>query len=246
MEESGLTRAHLSRMETAWTCVHGARGGGGAGAAREAILLRYGGAARRYLAAMLRDDAVVDDVYQEFALKLLRGDFGGADPARGRFRDLVRTALRNLVKDAWRRGRGGREVSLEASGVTPDAADASAADFGRSFREEILARTWSALERFQKERPGNVSYDVLRLRALVPEATSEELAAELSRTTGGTVTPASLRQSLRRARDRFAELLLAEVAFDLDAPTPERLAEEVAELGLAPYCADRLEALRRT
>src|SRR5580704_6272673 len=65
-------------------------------AAMELLLAQYQVAIRSYLLGALQDLDAADEVYQDFAVKLVRGDFQNVDPARGRFRDLIKTALINL------------------------------------------------------------------------------------------------------------------------------------------------------
>jgi hypothetical protein len=55
------------------------------------------------------------------------------------------------------------------------------------------------------------------------------------------VSEAGVRQTLHRAREKFADLLLEEVARELDDPTPERLEEELSELSLLDQCRAALE-----
>src|SRR5262245_48034421 len=92
---------HLSRLETIWTEVFLAHQGDGQQIplAQQKLLHRYRGAIYRYLLASLRDPDAADEVSQEFALKLLKGEFKRADPGRGRFRDFVKTALYHLIVD---------------------------------------------------------------------------------------------------------------------------------------------------
>jgi hypothetical protein len=54
-----------------------------------------------------------------------------------------------------------------------------------------------------------------------------------------------VRQALHRAREKFADLLLDEVAQTLDAPTTEQLEEEVLTLGLHIYCQPALQRWSR-
>ena len=53
---------------------------------------------------------------------------------------------------------------------------------------------------------------------------------------GRPLTAAGGRQMLHRARERFADRLIEEVAHSLGDPTPERLAEELIDLGLYEHC----------
>src|SRR5437588_3518238 len=57
--------------------------------AQRQLLERYGGAIRRYLLACLRDPESTEELFQEFCVRFLEGDFRKADPGRGRFRDYV-------------------------------------------------------------------------------------------------------------------------------------------------------------
>jgi RNA polymerase sigma-70 factor (ECF subfamily) len=96
--------SRLSGIETLWSVVRRAHGDTTVVVrpAQEQLLARYGGAVQRYLRACLRGEDAAAEVFQEFALRFVRGDFRHADPARGRFRDFVKTALRHLVVDYHR------------------------------------------------------------------------------------------------------------------------------------------------
>src|SRR5262245_54311576 len=85
----------LSRISTMWTVLRQAHGGATdtASAAKQLLLERYGGAVRRYLLGLLKDPHEADDLTQEFALLVVTGKFHGADPAKGRFRNYVKTSL---------------------------------------------------------------------------------------------------------------------------------------------------------
>ena len=230
---------HLSDIATHWTMLRQAHGGAAdeAAAARQALMERYCGAVFRYLLRKVRDASVAEDLTQEFALRFIQGRFERADRERGRFRDYVRGALFRLVQDHYReQARGPRPVALEHDPAGPDEqADADRA-FRESWRQELLARAWRALE----AETGQPCYAVLRLRADQPELTGAQMAEMLTARLGRDISPANLRQLLHRARERFAELLLDDIRESLeDAPT-ERVAEELAELNLLKYCKDAL------
>jgi RNA polymerase sigma-70 factor (ECF subfamily) len=230
----------LSQIQTSWTALDAAHGGPPdvAAAARAELLNRYGGAVRRYLRAATGDPDAADDLTQEFALRFLRGDFHHADPDRGRFRDYLKRAVRNLMRDRHRRRRGGPvpipEEALEPAVLEPDPAGLDA-QFLAGWREELLARAWQALARDQ-DPAGAPYHDVLRFRAEHPELHSPELAERLSAVLGRPVTAIWVRQVLLRARARFVAALEAEVAASLADPDADRIQEELAELGLLEYC----------
>src|SRR5437879_1637637 len=95
----------LSHISTLWTLVEQAHRGpaDAIGPAQRLLLERYAAVVHRYLGGALRDADAADELFQEFCLRFLRGDFRRADPQRGRFRDFLRTALVNLVVDYHRR-----------------------------------------------------------------------------------------------------------------------------------------------
>jgi hypothetical protein len=103
--------------------------------------------------------------------------------------------------------------------------------FNESWRQELLARTWEALAQAQP-----TYYQVLRLHAAHPALASGPLAEQLSNRLGKPITAAAVRQTLRRARSRMADLLIQQVAFSLRSPTREQIEQELRELNLLTYC----------
>jgi RNA polymerase sigma-70 factor (ECF subfamily) len=235
----------LSRIDTLWTLLRAAHQGPPeeVNDAQERLLRRYSDAAYRYLLAALRDPHAADEVLQEFWLRFVRGQFRNARPERGRFRALVKTALLHLVIDYRRKQRavlrvGNPSDDLEGLAVAagPDESDQQFLD---GWRQELLERTWQALAEAQGQTRQPL-YEVLRFRAEHPELSSEEMAERLSERLGKPLTAAGVRQVLKRARERFAELLVHEVAQTLADPSAEELEEEVTELGLLSYCRSAL------
>ncbi len=239
---------HLSRLQTLWSQVLEAHDeqADARQAAREALLRRYAGAVRRYLLTALRDPHAADDLAQEFALRFLRGDFRRADPERGRFRDYVKTAVLNLIADHHRRGRN-RPGALPADDLGPadseEPGDRGDSQFRASWRDELLDRAWEALAQLERET-GRPLHTVLKFRATNPKLGSVEMAEQVGKQLGKPVTAAGVRQTLHRARERFADLLLAAVADSLEHPTADRLEEELGELGLLEYCRPALDRRR--
>lgn len=226
-----MSNERLSGITTSWTLLRTAYDAppDDAQAARRLLIERYGGAARRYLAAVLRDPDAADDLSQEFALDLVRGGFRRADPARGRFRDYVKSALFHLVGKHRRRQRRQPRTGTDRSDQ-PAPAGESAASFDRHWREELLARAWAALADANRDY-----HAALRLKAENPKMRSEQIAEQLGRQWGRTLSAATARQLVHRARERFSALLLGAVANSLMDPTPELINEELASLELLKY-----------
>jgi RNA polymerase sigma-70 factor (ECF subfamily) len=217
----------LSLISTAWTLLRQAH----TGPAGEQAAAKEGGAVRRYLHALLKDPHAADDLGQEFAVRLLQGGFHAADRERGRFRNYVKTTLFNLVAAHRRKAAKGPAGGDTPLAEVPDrSAEADERAFADGWRAELLWRVWEAL------KAGNSSlHDILRLRVENPAARSDDLAARLTAETGRPYTAAGVRQAVKRARDRFAELLRDEVAHSLDDPTPDAVEAELAELRLLEY-----------
>lgn len=227
--------SHLSRISTNWDLVAQAHGGFGPAAttAQHALLVRYGDAVCRYLLAAVRDESVADDLSQEFAVRWLSGEFRNADPSRGRFRNYLARSLRNLVADHFRR-RDPSPVELP-SGLHPTAPpvpDRLDEAFVAEWRQEVLNAAWRELEGEE-----GLSYAVLRWRATNPDRPTTDLAEELTTRFGRPITAAGVRQTLHRARKRYAELLVVEVARSLgDGATADAVEQELTDLGLREYC----------
>jgi hypothetical protein len=67
------------------------------------------------------------------------------------------------------------------------------------------------------------------------------MAEQLSATLGKPLTAAWVRQTLRRARHKFADFLLTEVVQSMDNPTTHQLQEELGQLRLLEYCRPALD-----
>lgn len=94
----------------------------------------------------------------------------------------------------------------------------------------------------QKQNPKSPAHTLLRLRTDFPDDTSDQLADKLSQKLGTPIRPDACRQMLRRARLKFAELLVDEIRLGLDDPTPARVEEELAALELLDHVRDFLPA----
>jgi RNA polymerase sigma-70 factor (ECF subfamily) len=239
----------LSQIATLWTMLLQANKGSGDadGLAQAAVLERYQSAIYRYLLGAVRDPDAADELFQEFALRFVRGDFRRADPERGRFRDLVKTALINLItnhnKKLARRPSAPLEKPEDVAGeATPVDLDQ---EFFSNWRKALLDRAWESLA--ATEKPGGPPfYTVLRLRTERPELTSAEAAKQLTTQLrpGEPFTGAGVRKILQRARELFADLLVDEVARSLRTSSLDRLEQEVIDLGLQAYCQRALQRRR--
>jgi RNA polymerase sigma factor (sigma-70 family) len=200
--------------------------------------LRYAPAIRAYLAILLGDEHEADEAAQEFMLRVLERGFARANPELGRFRDYLKTAVRNAALSRLRRKRPGSldEELVEELGSD----DGNEARWLGDWQRCLLERAWRALEAHQRQSPGNLFFTVLRVSADHPDEDSTALAERTSALAGRDVRADAFRKQVSRARRMFAEVLLQEVAATLSDPTPARVEEELIEVGLWPYVRDFL------
>lgn len=226
----------LNQISTHWATLRNA----------EQFFLRYGPAIHNYLSALFRDPADAEEVTQEVLLRAVGHGFDRATPDRGRFRDYLKVTVRNAALTFLRRRRPVllSDDSLAQLPATPDVGSADDA-WLRDWQGCLLDRVWRALRLHEHQSPGNLAYTVLRLAVDHPEEDSPALAARVAQGSGRPLRADAFRKQLSRARRKFAELLLAEVAQTLEGPTPERVEEELADLGLLEYLREFLPPDRR-
>ncbi len=236
---------HLSRISTLWTQVLEAHGSCAEAArtAQEAIFQRYSATVHRYLRKVLGDVDAADEVFQEFALHLVRGDFRHVDPGKGRFRDYLKISLLRLVSK-YRQRALARPLDAEQLAATqPFQTDEQLGTaFGVACREDMLLRAWTRLRELESQT-SQPFFTVLDYRARHPQATSQQMAQDLAdQIPSGANTATAVRKTLERARSKYADFLLDEVADSLGSPSRDELEREIIELGLHGYCRS---ALRR-
>ena len=230
----------LDSITTRWSLVRRAHAGTETTMvdARQTLVLRYSAAIRNYLRAMTRSEEQADEVSQDVVVRLLKGDFAGANPNRGRFRDLMKTAVRNMVRNFWDREGRRRGANVDVAQLPVVSESDQEDSWTAAWRRNGLDLTWAALEDYQRAHPGSQAYTLLRLRVDHSDDTSDQMAERLSEKTGRPMRADSVRQQLRRARVRFAELLVQEIADGLEEPTPDTIQEELIGLGLFEYVRD--------
>ncbi|MFK7768182.1 MAG: RNA polymerase sigma factor [Mariniblastus sp.] len=247
MDESQLRQSRISRIETLWSVVRQAHDDNReiSVTAQEKLLEIYGGAIKRYLLTALRDENVAHDLYQEFALKLTKGDFQNTTPDKGKFRFYVKTVVRNLIRSHFRKQNRNptTDIPLQDLGVAQEETSDQREDqmFSESWRDDLLFRTWQSLAEHQ-QKTGAAYYTILNLRVVNPELNGDEFAEKLSSEIGRPVRPATARVQLHRAREKFASLLIDDVSNSLENNSRENVEQELIELGLMEYCRPAFES----
>jgi RNA polymerase sigma-70 factor (ECF subfamily) len=210
----------MSRFNTTqWSVVLGAQGTGAAArAALESLCRTYRPPVLAYVSSRGYRSDVAEDLTQAFFTRFLeRADYSDADPARGRFRSYLLTAIKhfliNSAAEARRVKRGGR-IQFESIDDKDDG-DSLPADGGNP--EEVFEQAWalvvldSALRRLRKEAQlagrGEL-FDHLRDFMAEPpdEADYARVAAALN------LRRNTVAVSVHRLRQRLRELVREEVA----------------------------------
>jgi RNA polymerase sigma factor (sigma-70 family) len=228
----------LDAISTRWSLLRLAHGSHAeASKGRQMLVLRYAPAVKLYVGAIVRQGDDADELAQDVMLRLMRGDFAGADPSKGRFRDFLKMAVRNMIHNHWAK-RGRRQTEVLSSEQGRDDEEREAEWLG-VWQKTILKH---ALAQCQDDdrRTGGSAYQLLKLRMDYSDATSEELAELLSTKLKTTIKPEACRQMLRRARLKLAKALVEEVENGLEEESPARVLEELAALGLLEHVKDFL------
>lgn len=212
-------------LTTRWSLVLAARDEGGAAAdALGELCRRYRQPVLAYLRASGHRGIEAEDLLQGFFLALLEKRYDrSADPARGRFRSFLLTALKAWLANAHdaaqalKRGGGIRHDDIDAHAdresslgvdVSPERA------FDRDFALTLIER---ALGRLQAEAEAGGRADLFAALSLHLVEPAE--GGDYRRIAGGLgMTPNHVAVSVRRWRQRLAELVRAELADTLAEP----------------------------
>jgi DNA-directed RNA polymerase specialized sigma24 family protein len=242
---AGDSTPSLTRLSTNWDLLFQAHQGQRDAVleAQRLLMQRYCGAVYRYLLSKIRNPDIAEELSQDFAVRFLRGDFRRADPARGRFRDFVKTSLFHLLADFYRvKQAQPRHVELAGSVESPESPADELAEkhFLCEWRTQLLNCAWAGLAA-QEAETGHPLHRVLMWRAEHPKATAHEFASQLSEERGKPFTEAGIRQILHRARVKFADLLVQEVTRTLPSGDEAAIHDELATLELLEYCRPALD-----
>ena len=213
--------------QTRWSLVLRARAGDDAQrrAALEQLCRAYWYPLYAYLRRSGRGLEDAEDLAQEFFVRLLDGRLlGVADPARGKFRTLLLSALSQVDADAWRAAnalkRGGgmlvpfdselaeeRFLADKSEGGSPELA------FDRAWATAVMERAWVRLkESYPGDKAAIFAELAPRLSGGAVEGTLAEAAANLG------MGDVAVRQAMSRMRQRLGEALKAEVAETVGSP----------------------------
>jgi hypothetical protein len=220
-------KENLDEISTDWDLIHDSG----------QFVRRYKPAMEQYLLALVKNSHDAEDILHDFLLRVLKHGFVRVHREGGRFRDYLKIAVRNAALNYLQRKPKPKKGAMKpllvpAADLTQSATDQ---EWTAYWRQALLERVWKALQLHESRTSGNLACTVLRLVLDHPEDDSETLTARLSESLGHPFRADAFRKQLSRARRLFARLLVIEVMRTLDGSTPEKVEEELSELGLMRY-----------
>jgi RNA polymerase sigma factor (sigma-70 family) len=170
------------------------------------------------------DDA--QDLTQSFLARIIgTGGFASANPERGRFRSYLLGAMKHFLANEWHRSqtrrRGGGVTFLQLDALTPEARYALEparstdpdAGFDREWAQESIARALEQLRAESGARGKGELFEALKGSLTGEEPPRTETAARLQMTVG------AVKVAVHRMRQRYRELLRAEIAETVREPS---------------------------
>ena len=164
------------------------------------------------------------DLTQAFFASLLEGNATMADPTRGKFRSYLLGALKHFLANEWHRAntqkRGGGQRIVEWDALDAEAryamepAEQTDADalYDRRWAMELLDRAMARLRAEFESKANGETFGALKGTLTGAEPAREELAKQLGLTEG------ALKVAIHRLRQRYREVLRAEIAETVESP----------------------------
>jgi RNA polymerase sigma-70 factor (ECF subfamily) len=166
------------------------------------------------------------DLTQSFFARVIEtGGFASADPERGRFRSYLLGAMKHFLANQWHRAqaqkRGGGVTFLELDALDPEARYALQpaqstdpdAHFHRQWAHELIARAMEKLRADSEASGKGELFEALKGSLTGDEPPRSETATRLGMTEG------AMKVAVHRLRQRYRELLRAEIAETVADPS---------------------------
>lgn len=215
---------------------------------------------RKFFACLCRDATEADEQFQEFALKFMSGAFDSFKPEKGRFRDYLKTALRNQIARSYGKKKN------DAIQLT-DELDAVAEDPKARAPLEAALREFDSTEGKQikhlvdqdmlvDEQDGkNAFYSLLQFAVNFQKARVDELRENpngrskisvstlvdfIKDSTGETITKDTAKKRMFRAKSAYASKMIFEIGNRIGDPDLSAIRNAAEEMGLLVYVENEI------
>lgn len=245
---STLEESRLDDVSTCWVDLDEARRADRPELARAAgnrFLQRYRRPILGYVRRALPDESDAEGIFNDFAANFLAGRFHRVDQARGRFRDYLKSALFNLVRDHRRKCKPHHslEDDVVARPVGKEFGSEDDREFLEIWRRDFLARAWEYLDNVERCHPRRPYSTILRMK-IQNSLRSAEIARRLSASMGRHLSEQWVRRKILDARNLLEAFLFEEVRATLDQPSLDQIEDELIDLGLHSLCKRQLAKRR--
>lgn len=227
---------------------------------------RYEVPIRQFFLRLTRDESLTEDLFQDFAVKVLRGKFQPDKPLQGRYRDYLCQSLINHVREARRRAgieriRFHGEIAEDRAIDPADPLHQALAEFDRT--EGVLIRQLVEEEMRRQQVAGKnhhlalLTYLIkLQQRKVRPDRSDpdgkilvrvpmQRVARFLTRITGQEIDEAAAAQYKHRAVREYARRLIRHISQRAESSDPRVLRRCAEKLGLHAYCGAEIERMRQ-
>lgn len=245
-ESSGITRsepedarAGSAFLTTRWTLVVGSQGRDTTVVSRalEELCQTYWRPVHAFIRRRGHAVHEAQDLTQEFFARLLASDgLQRADPARGRFRSFLLSAVKHFLANEWDKAktlkRGGGEVLVPIRagddttglGVEPAGGESPERAYDRQWALSVLDAVLDRMQREHAEAGKEAVFEALKgtLTTGRREVSYATLGAQLGLSEG------AVKVVVHRLRQRYRAVLREEIASTLEDPS--RAEEELKEL----------------
>lgn len=221
--------AHSAFATTRWSLIAGAAQPDSieARAALEALCRAYWYPLYAYIRRRVGDVHTAQDLTQSFFARLLeRGTIAGADPERGRFRAYLLTACKRFLINEWERDRaakrgGGQtalslDLNLGESRYSTEPADTLTPErlYERQWAITLLGRVLEQLQAECAAKGKGAQFE--QLKGFLGGSGRSRSYAEAAAALG--MTESATKVAAHRLRERYRELLRAEIAETVEKP----------------------------
>lgn len=223
---------------TPWTIVMAAslENGPAASEALENLCRAYWPPIHNHLRMRGHDSHQAQDLTQEFFARLLRGNaFSDVSPDKGRFRTFLLAALRHFLINEWKREntikRGGAVTIVDFDSLDPATRSAYEPRDGED-PATAFDRTWALTliskvrERLRREYEAADQLD--RHEALKGHLMNRDGGSYLETANQLGLSESAAKSAIYRIRQRFAELLRAEISRTVS--DPDEVDDEIRHL----------------